>query len=143
MKLSPHFSLHEWHCHGDDTPYPAEWIETRLQRLVPLLEAIRTLCGDRMITITSGYRTPAYNRQVGGARNSQHVLGRAADIVVKGLSARQVQQRILAARTSGLSDTPLCAEDEDLAALLGGLGCYRSFTHVDVREVGQLVRWNG
>jgi putative chitinase len=32
------------------------------------------------IIVNSGYRNEAYNRQVGGVRNSQHLLGQAADI---------------------------------------------------------------
>ena len=34
------------------------------------------------IHVTSGYRSPAVNKAVGGARNSQHMLGEAADITV-------------------------------------------------------------
>jgi uncharacterized protein YcbK (DUF882 family) len=48
-------------------------------RLVQVLEAIRALNG-RPLRIVSGYRSPATNRQVGGAPNSQHLHGRAADI---------------------------------------------------------------
>ena len=32
------------------------------------------------IRVNSGYRTPAYNKQIGGATNSQHCRGEAADI---------------------------------------------------------------
>ena len=43
-----------------------------------LLEPAREVVGS--IIINSGYRNEAYNRQVGGVRNSQHLLGQAADI---------------------------------------------------------------
>lgn len=44
----------------------------------------------RPIVITSGYRSPAVNRKVGGAPRSQHMLGEAADIVVPGMTPAQV-----------------------------------------------------
>lgn len=37
---------------------------------------------QRPITISSGYRSPALNAAVGGATNSQHMLGQAADIAI-------------------------------------------------------------
>ena len=51
------------------------------QTLVVLLQAIREHFG-KAVTITSGYRTAAHNKSVGGAKSSQHLLGRAADIQV-------------------------------------------------------------
>ena len=44
-----------------------------------VLQPIRDKYG-RAITITSGYRSPKLNAAVGGAKNSQHLLGQAADI---------------------------------------------------------------
>ncbi len=59
------------------------------QTLVVLLQAIREHFGKPM-TITSGYRTAAHNTAVGGAKSSQHLLGRAADIQVAGVSVEDV-----------------------------------------------------
>ena len=84
MKLSPHFSLAELVSSQvatrkgiDNTPAPA--IVANLTRLAALLEQVRALVGAP-IAISSGYRSPALNRAVGGAANSAHVLGLAADI---------------------------------------------------------------
>jgi zinc D-Ala-D-Ala carboxypeptidase len=44
----------------------------------------------RPIAITSGYRSEAVNRAIGGARSSQHLRGEAADIKVEGLSAEEL-----------------------------------------------------
>ena len=84
MNLSPHFSLVELVASQvatrkgiDNTPAPA--IVANLTRLAALLEQVRALV-DAPITISSGYRSPALNRAVGGAANSAHALGLAADI---------------------------------------------------------------
>ena len=84
MNLSPHFSLAELVASQvatrkgiDNTPAPA--IVANLTRLAALLEQVRSLVGAP-IAISSGYRSPALNRAVGGAANSAHVLGLAADI---------------------------------------------------------------
>ena len=39
--------------------------------------------GGKDIIIRSGYRSPKYNSQVGGAKNSQHLYGKAVDVYVK------------------------------------------------------------
>jgi len=90
MNLTPHFSLSELTAsqeatrnHIDNTPAPA--IVSNLKRLAGLLEAVRALV-DAPITISSGYRSPALNELVGGAANSAHMLGLAADIHTEKLS---------------------------------------------------------
>ena len=84
MNLSPHFSLAELVSSQvatrkgiDNAPEPA--IVANLTRLAALLEQVRALVGAP-IAISSGYRSPALNKAVGGAANSSHVLGLAADI---------------------------------------------------------------
>ena len=52
--------------------------------LADLLQQIRDAFG-RPVTINSAYRTPTHNKRVGGASNSQHVKGTAADIRVQGI----------------------------------------------------------
>lgn len=71
--LSPHFSRAEFDCHDGQRAHPDPELVQRLERL-------RSICGDRPMRIVSGYRDPAYNRQIGGAPNSQHLYNRAADI---------------------------------------------------------------
>ena len=84
MNLSQNFSLAELVASQvatrkgiDNTPAPA--IVANLTRLAALLEQVRALVGAP-IAISSGYRSPALNKAVGGAANSAHVLGLAADI---------------------------------------------------------------
>ena len=125
MKISPHFTLKEFAC-TDGAPYPSNLIENRLTPLCEALEVIRAELGDKSLTITSGYRSEAYNSAIGGARRSQHVQGRAADIKVKGVPTKRVQQKIKALMEEGRIP-------------LGGLGWYKSFTHYDIR--GYRATW--
>jgi uncharacterized protein YcbK (DUF882 family) len=71
--LSPHFSRSEFNCHDGAIAHPDP-------RLIESLERLRHIVGDRPLHIVSGYRDEAYNRSIGGARDSQHIHNRAADI---------------------------------------------------------------
>lgn len=75
-RISPHFTLAEMACKdgSDEVLYSTE--------LISMLEKLRDY-GGFIIHINSGYRTPAYNRKIGGASKSQHTLGTAADISVR------------------------------------------------------------
>lgn len=62
----------------DNTP-PPEAAAALIRLTESLLDPVRELRGGPL-TVTSGYRCPALNRAVGGARNSHHMHGMAADI---------------------------------------------------------------
>ena len=70
----------------------------------------------RPITLNSAYRTPAYNRSVGGARNSMHVQRKAADVQ---WATSNIQDRV---------DIIQRAIDAGFT----GIGTYNSFMHVDI-----------
>lgn len=104
--LSPHFSAWEFRDHRTGSligPHPA---------LLEGLERLRASKGARPLRIVSGYRSPTTNAAVGGARNSQHLYGRAADI-----------------------EPSYCTVHEALAAGFTGVGYSSSggVVHVDVR----------
>ena len=62
--------------------------EENLKALIEsILDPLRELYG-RPIHVTSGYRCPKLNRLVGGAPNSQHMRGEAADIIATPRSTR-------------------------------------------------------
>ncbi len=115
-KLSPSFTVREFRCRdGTDTIMIDEG-------LVVLLQCIREHFG-KPITITSGYRTAEHNAKVGGSKSSQHLLGRAADIQV-----------------AGVSPDAVAAYAESLMPTWGGVGRYpvkagraKGWVHVDTR----------
>lgn len=98
MNLTPHFTLAELvesqtatRKGIDNTPPPA--VVAGLTRVAQLLEQVRALVGGP-INVSSGYRSPALNKAVGGAVNSAHVLGLAADITAPGLSPKALAKMI-------------------------------------------------
>lgn len=125
MKITEHFDSKEFDC-KDKTPYPEEWIETRLRPLCAALEMIRARAG-RPLKITSGYRTVTYNKKVGGALFSQHTQGRAVDIAC---TPKEVTKLYLI--ITDLIHKKIIPD--------GGIGVYRSWVHLDQ---GPRRRWNG
>ena len=97
--------------------------ETKINKeLVGVLQQLREdLKG--FVTVTSSYRCPIHNEEVGGAKKSQHLLGTAADIVVDGVPSCLVYQYL----------------DRKYPDKYG-LGMYRTFTHIDVRK--RRSRWD-
>ncbi|MFJ6215701.1 D-Ala-D-Ala carboxypeptidase family metallohydrolase [Streptomyces sp. NPDC092296] len=75
-------------------------VKENVRRLMYKLEALRKKAGDRPATINSGFRSTSYNAQVGGASNSMHTYGVAADVAVSGLSTLSVYR---IAETCGFS----------------------------------------
>lgn len=153
MKITEHFSLSEFACR-DGTDYPIDridevtgktWLESRLKPLCDTLEVIRAkLCEEEnqevIMRIDSGYRTAEYNKRIGGAPGSQHPKGRAVDIKV---FTRDMRRQVSAARVHSVIYN---LWRERKIKQLGGLGYYRTFTHVDVRprpEDDHLARWGG
>lgn len=84
-QLSTNFVSTEFDCHGSGC-CPTTLID---DQLVVYLQKIRDHFG-KPITITSGYRCETHNRRVGGATGSYHSKGQAADIVVQGITPREV-----------------------------------------------------
>lgn len=97
MNISPHFTLEELlksptatRLGFDEQFSPPDSIKQNLTALCEnVLEPLRAKLG-KPITITSGYRCERDNAAIGGAKNSQHVLGQAADIFVEGMSVEEL-----------------------------------------------------
>lgn len=117
------FTLSEFACH-DGTPVP-EHLIPNVAQLITALDVIRKETGP--LYITSGYRTVSYNKKVKGKPNSVHLIAKAADLVCKNLSPRQLHRKI----SSMIKDGSIPD---------GGLGLYPSFVHYDI---GRPRRWYG
>ena len=123
MQLEKNFSLHEFKC-KDGTEVPDEFL-CNIRQLCMNLQTLRDhLCHP--IIIISGYRSPEYNKKIGGAKKSQHMLAKAADIVVPNMTSLEVRDTIIQLIKEGKMDP-------------GGVGIYPTFVHYDVR--GFNARW--
>lgn len=70
-----------------------------------IIESLRLLCvnvlqplrdkTDKAIIISSGYRCKRLNNAIGGASNSQHLIGEAADIKIEGITPFEVCKLII------------------------------------------------
>lgn len=81
MKLTKNFYLEEFEIkkEGYQSQIPKEYQYKIFLLCVYDLQPIRDVHGK--VIVTSGYRTYYYNKLIGGAPNSQHMIGEAADIV--------------------------------------------------------------
>ena len=97
MQLSEHFELAEFLVSETaarrgiaNEPTP-EVIENLRRLCQSVLQPLR-LHLKHPVVITSGYRSPALNRAVGGSKTSHRMQGRAADLIVPGLTPLAVCQ---------------------------------------------------
>ena len=89
--------------------------------LMAVLQLVR-IHFNRPVVITSSYRCPKHNKAVGGAEKSKHLEGIAADIQVKGIESFEVYRFL-----------------DSIFQNSYGLGSYKNFTHIDVRQ--NKARW--
>jgi len=66
---------------------PNPEVTKNLEKLCEVLEKIRGLVGQP-ITVSSGYRSPELNKIIGGAKDSAHTKGLAADITTNALTPK-------------------------------------------------------
>jgi uncharacterized protein YcbK (DUF882 family) len=122
-KISENFRLQEFDSScGREMPLE---VQKNVIQLGQNLQVLRDYL-DASITINSGYRSPERNKKIKGATRSQHLLGTAADIVVKGHTPKQVADAIELLISQGKMRE-------------GGLKAYGTFTHYDIR--GTKARW--
>ncbi len=101
-RLSPHFKLGEFiklSKYPDNKPSMQD-IANMTYGCLMLLEPARQVVGP--ILINSGFRNARVNALVGGVKNSQHLMGQAADIRSK--DPRQFSKQVDFLRTSPYTD---------------------------------------
>ncbi|MEQ1882991.1 MAG: RHS repeat-associated core domain-containing protein, partial [Burkholderiales bacterium] len=94
------------------------------EAVVNLIKKIDELNGDKNVHVTSTVRDEAANKAAGGAPNSPHMTGRAADIYVPGQSSAETAAQAVSAGAKGVGTYDRSK---------GG------HTHIDDR----LQEWNG
>ena len=115
-QLSKSFKVGEFACNDGSNVVVIDPL------LVWILQNVRDHFG-KPVHITSGYRTVSYNAKVSGSSSdSLHTYGMAADFVVDGVKAADVQAYL-----------------ETVMPGTGGIGKASNYTHVDTRAVK--ARW--
>ena len=114
-KLSANFNSSEFDCHGSGC-CSSTLVD---DKLVTYLQQIREHFG-KPVNISSGYRCAIHNKNIGGATNSRHSKGQAADIYINGVAPAEIAKYA-----------------ESMGIL--GIGLYETnsdgfFVHVDTRE---------
>lgn len=117
LNISKNFKVREFACQDKSDPIFI------CEELVTVLQDVRSFFG-KPVSINSAYRNPTHNKKVGGASNSYHLYGMAADIVVSGVPAQNVYNYLNTNYPNKY-----------------GIGKYETFTHIDVRPVAS--RWKG
>jgi hypothetical protein len=133
---SPHLSWEELACHDKHrTPYPVDYRPVPLERLVTGFEELRAAVSrevgrDSPLAVLSAYRTPEYNRAIGGEDQSWHVKGCALDLSC-GRALSVLEFALIAVRTA------------KSGGVIRGVGFYpdNGFVHMDVRPTKGLALW--
>ena len=124
QRLSKHFIVEEFDCHDGTKVQPRDYDGLKFLCRT-YLEPLRAQYGS--VTILSGYRTRKHNASVGGAKNSFHVYtmhdgnDQAADIRCRAGTPRQWHRSLAIMRRVKRNRR-------------GGLGLYKNFVHVDIRD---------
>lgn len=86
-KVGQHFKVKEFACKdGSQVVFIDSY-------LVSILDILRNQVGKPVI-INSGYRTPTRNKEVNGAKYSYHMRGKAADIRIEGMTAKEIANKL-------------------------------------------------
>lgn len=120
FSLSTHFGSFEFDCHCKEKSCNYTLVDSDL---IDALEELRKKV--KPIHITSGFRCSIWNKSIGGKPGSFHLLGKACDLFVEGLSIASLYYYVI--------DIPEFDK--------GGVGVYDQFVHCDVRKYRS--RWNG
>ena len=124
-QLSSHFNVQEFRCKCGNTHDILISSE-----LIDKLEQLYTALNCSKIIVTSGYRCPTHDKNVGGTSTGQHTKGTAADICCYGQDGQPISSKLVCCKAQDLGFTGIANIDSSY-----------QYTHVDVRNTG--YRWLG
>jgi len=127
-RITPHIRMGEFALDQEARRFDRQDQVDIAAELAVFLERVRVQFGCKPIVITSGYRPPAVNSQVGGASNSEHLfkLGcGAVDFYINGADINQVQA--------------WCDKHWPYSV---GYGAPKGFVHLGIRQGRPKVRWD-
>ncbi len=119
--MTKNFKRHEFSCRCGCGFNQVDYL------LIVVLEDVKAFFNGASVRVNSSCRCRKYNKKVGGSKFSKHKPGifgrtRAADIVVMDHSSEEVQSYLKMRYPNRF-----------------GIGCYKTFTHIDVRIIR--ARW--
>lgn len=127
-RITPHIRLGEFALDQEARRFANQGQLDIAAELAAFLERVRVQFGGKPIVITSGYRPPAINAQVGGASNSEHLYRPgcgAVDFYIEGADIYAVQN---------------WCDKHWIYSL--GYGAYKGFIHLGIRSSRAKVRWD-
>jgi GH24 family phage-related lysozyme (muramidase) len=126
-RITPHIRLGEFALDQEARRFDRQDQVDIAAELAAFLERARKQFGGLPVVITSGYRPPAVNAQVGGASNSEHLYKPgcgAVDFYIEGADIRAVQN--------------WCDQQWSYSV---GYGAPKGFVHLGIRQGRPRVRW--
>ena len=117
MRLTKNFELEEFAC-KDGAAVPKRYYEN-CKELAENLQVLRDSFGVPL-EVLSGFRTVKHNKKIGGAPASFHLTASAADLKASTIPTYKIYMRILKLMEEGKMKQ-------------GGLKCYPSWVHYDIR----------
>lgn len=129
LMVTPHISYGEFALQQEARRFKYQYQCDTAVVLAQFLEKVRTAFGDKPLVITSGYRPPAVNKQVGGASKSEHLYDAkdtgAVDFNIIGVNVYDVQA--------------YCDKNWPYSV---GYGAPKGFVHLGMRSGKPKVRWD-
>lgn len=127
-QITRNFNIIEFKCKANGEVLINATVIDHIKRLQKFREWY-----NRPMHVNSGYRTPEYNKKVGGAEHSKHMKGTATDFMLpeefNAFTKERKEEFLNNIKNKWIK---LCRED----GLGGGVGFYNTFIHLDSRPKG-------
>ncbi len=128
-RITPHIRIGEFALDQEARRFDHQYQIDTAAELAAFLERVRRNFGNKPVVITSGYRPPAINRNVGGASGSEHLFDApnvgAVDFYINGADINAVQL--------------FCDKYWEYSV---GYGAPKGFVHLGIRKGRPRVRWD-